>query len=30
MLYSLVFYVIAAALMALAAKPLRSEWIAEG
>lgn len=30
MLYSLTFYVIAAALMALAAKPLRSEWIEEG
>lgn len=29
MLYSLAFYVIAAALMALAAKPLKSEWIAE-
>ncbi len=29
MLYSLVFYVIAAVLMALAAKPLKSEWIAE-
>lgn len=29
MLYSLSFYVIAAGLMALAAKPLRSEWIAE-
>ncbi|MGB5723089.1 MAG: MFS transporter [Parasphingorhabdus sp.] len=29
MLYSLTFYVIAAALMALAAKPLKSEWIAE-
>jgi predicted MFS family arabinose efflux permease len=30
MLYSLIFYVIAAALMALAAKPLKSEWIEEG
>ena len=30
MLYSLTFYVIAAALMALAAKHLRSEWIEEG
>ncbi|WP_417591607.1 spinster family MFS transporter [Parasphingorhabdus sp.] len=29
MLYSLTFYVIAAALMALAARPLKSEWIAE-
>jgi len=29
MLYSLSFYVIAAGLMALAARPLRSEWIAE-
>ena len=29
MLYSLTFYVIAAALMALAAKPLTKEWIAE-
>ena len=29
MLYSLIFYVIAAALMALAAKPLKKEWIAE-
>ena len=29
MLYSLAFYVIAATLMALAAKPLKSEWIAE-
>ena len=29
MLYSLSFYVIAAGLMALAAKPLKSEWIAE-
>ena len=29
MLYSLAFYVIAAALMALAARPLKSEWIAE-
>ncbi len=30
MLYSLSFYVLAAALMALAARPLRSEWIEEG
>ena len=30
MLYSLTFYVIAAVLMALAARPLKSEWIAEG
>tara|TARA_R110001606_G_scaffold8862_2_gene38899 strand:+ start:287 stop:1561 length:1275 start_codon:yes stop_codon:yes gene_type:complete len=30
MLYSLIFYVIAAVLMALAAKPLKSEWIEEG
>ncbi|MEH6715189.1 MFS transporter [Parasphingorhabdus flavimaris] len=29
MLYSLTFYVIAAALMALAARPLKKEWIAE-
>ena len=29
MLYSLSFYVIAAVLMALAAKPLKKEWIAE-
>ena len=29
MLYSLTFYVIAAMLMALAARPLKSEWIAE-
>ncbi len=30
MLFSLAFYVIAAGLMALAAKPLKSEWIEEG
>jgi len=30
MLYSLTFYVIAAVLMALAAGPLKKEWIAEG